>query len=122
MSANMITNDIELLNFEGVTTYIRSDFTSTLITIVTPGTNVNGIIIYSLAYGIDSAATSSFRMMFDTVAPVAWSSGKGIFICSVNPASNIMMPLIIPAGNGIYEQKSVIDVSVTTIEMVYKIL
>lgn len=95
----------------GTSGYRRKSASSALGTIVTPASNVNGVVVTG---GCTFAGNSDdWRLMYKTSAPSAWNDATAIGIfdardgaSSLNPRPLMGCPYIIPAGYGLYEQAS----------------
>ncbi len=110
----------------GDSVYYSSDTSTSLITIVTPSTNVNGVVI-SNASLFSVSGDGSARLMVKTSAPVSWDDSNALSVSAIRlsggnfaGADNAVMPVAIPAGYGVYFQK---DSAFTHLaDITYKVL
>ena len=114
-----ITNDISPVILPE-TGYFRQSASAALTAIVSPVTNENGIILYTL--NIVAGGATFLRLMFKDSAPTGWNDNTafGIATSSSDAWIQVPLPVLIPPGFGLYEQSS--GAVLTTIDIVYKII
>lgn len=94
------------------TAYVRSSATSAINTVVTPAANTNGVLITSVGF---NSVSEHIRVMTKSATPSTWDDGVMIAYMDVSASSSnygsigvgeFTMPIIIPAGLGVYEAAS----------------
>lgn len=110
------------------TFYKRVGSQTTLNTIVTPAENVNGVKIYSGycsmylsgSRGFIAYKTSAPSNIDDSSAAILFGVHSGTSVNNGGELNATVMPFIVPAGHGIYEQAN--DSTQSIGALVYKIL
>jgi len=89
-------------------------------TIVTPGANTAGIRIDNISMGSWGAAGVA-RVMRKSSAPSAYTDGYGLSVGYTNSyVDKVKMPIIIPAGQGLYAQGNIANIAYVSID--YEVL
>jgi len=121
-----ITDPVEVRSTLGATPYFRESSSSALNTILAPASNTNGVLItavWAWAWG------TSLRIMAKASAPTAWNDPAAIPLVTVSAASStapaesggsIAVPIIVPAGLGLYEQAA--GIYWGAVSMAYEVL
>jgi len=100
-----------MLNLAGA--FYLSDALNSLNTIVAPAANINGVVV--LGVGCNQDNTGTARFMYGQSAPTSWNDASAGTILlnrrDVASQSNIAveLPIIIPAGHGIYFNQSTLN-------------
>lgn len=103
------------------TAYRRGSSSAALNTIVTPAANINGVKITALT--LSKVVAGEMRCMIKQSAPASYDDGIGIaFDIGTGDLDNLVsLPLLVPAGWGLYEQASS-AANGSTIDIAYEVL
>ena len=116
-----ITDPLSPQDITGAVSYGRYSASSTLNTILSPASNVNGCIVYMTLAGVYSGVVS---IMAKQTAPTGPLDTGAIYLdsnWSMNRISKTTLPLLVPAGFGLYEQSNTTSYS-SQAQLVYKVL
>lgn len=93
---------------------------NSLVTIVTPAANTNGVEVTG-AILLNGGSANTIRVMYDTSAPALYYNGVGIIgVQASNENKCLSYPIIIPAGYGLYKMAG--SATSHSYEVVYDIL
>lgn len=115
------------LDPETLVTQSDSLTTTTVDTIITPATNINGVKIHNINMKVNNNAGVT-TVLSKTSAPVTYydASARSLFYCYFNSTVYMAIidkanfPIIVPAGEGIYTFATVVDNARVSID--YEIL
>lgn len=103
------------------TGYFRNTSSAALNTLVTPAGNTAGVLVHSLS---GNATGLTVRIMAKASAPATWDDTTAstlLHVASGNLVSLCALPLLLPAGLGLYEQASSASAG-SQVSVVYEVL